>query len=81
MTVLQWAQTLASFGTFALFTITITNWLLKSWLKGYLHELKPNGGSSMKDTLNQISKDMTEQRVLIARLEGQFTQHIKELSD
>jgi hypothetical protein len=78
MTVLQWAQTLASFATFALFTITVTNWLLKSWLKGYLSELKPNGGSSMKDQLNQISRDVTEQKIAMARLEGRFTQHIEE---
>jgi hypothetical protein len=69
MTVLQWAQTLASFATFALFTITVTNWLLKSWLKGYLSEL------------NQISRDVTEQKISMARLEGRFTQHIEESSN
>jgi hypothetical protein len=42
--------------------------------------LKPNGGSSMKDQLNQISRDVTEQKISMARLEGRFTQHIEESS-
>ena len=34
----------------------------------------------MKDQLNQISRDVTENRVAMARLEGRFTQHIEESS-
>jgi hypothetical protein len=34
----------------------------------------------MKDQLNQISRDVTEQKISMARLEGRFTQHIEESS-
>jgi hypothetical protein len=33
-------------------------WAFKNWLKNYLQELKPNGGSSMADSVKRI-----EQRV------------------
>ena len=29
-------------------------WVLKNWLKNYLQELKPNGGSSMADSIKRI---------------------------
>jgi hypothetical protein len=47
-------------------------------IKHYLAELKPNGGSSMRDAINKIGTDMTEVRVSLARLEGRFDQHVEE---
>jgi hypothetical protein len=47
-------------------------------IKHYLAELKPNGGSSMRDAITKIGTDMTEVRVSLARLEGRFDQHIDE---
>lgn len=44
----------------------------------YLAELKPNGGSSLKDAVDRIAVDMTEVRVSLARLEGRFDQHVEE---
>jgi hypothetical protein len=44
----------------------------------YLAELKPNGGSSLKDAINGIASDMVEVRVSLARLEGRFDQHVEE---
>jgi len=29
-------------------------WAFKNWLKNYLQELKPNGGSSMADSVKRI---------------------------
>jgi hypothetical protein len=29
-------------------------WVFKNWLKNYLQELKPNGGSSMADSIKRI---------------------------
>ena len=29
-------------------------WIFKNWLKNYLQELKPNGGSSMADSIKRI---------------------------
>jgi hypothetical protein len=47
-------------------------------IKHYLAELKPNGGSSMRDAINKIGTDVTEVRVSLARLEGRFDQHVEE---
>ena len=47
-------------------------------IKHYLAELKPNGGSSLRDAINKIGTDITEVRVSLARLEGRFDQHIEE---
>ena len=38
--------------------VTAFGWVFKNWLKNYLQELKPNGGSSMADSVKRI-----EQRV------------------
>ena len=51
---------------------------IKWTIKHYLAELKPNGGSSLKDAVNRIANDVTELRVSVARLEGRFDQHIDE---
>ncbi len=29
-------------------------WVFKNWLKNYLQELKPNGGSSLADSVKRI---------------------------
>lgn len=51
---------------------------IKWTIKHYLNELKPNGGSSMRDAVNKIGTDITEMRVSLARLEGRFDQHVDE---
>jgi hypothetical protein len=51
---------------------------IKWTIKHYLNELKPNGGSSMRDAINKIGTDITEVRVSLARLEGRFDQHVEE---
>ena len=51
---------------------------IKWTIKHYLAELKPNGGSSMRDAVNKIGLDITEMRVSLARLEGRFDQHVEE---
>jgi glyoxylate utilization-related uncharacterized protein len=38
--------------------ISALAWVFKNWFKNYLQELKPNGGSSMADSVKRI-----EQRV------------------
>ena len=57
-------------------------------VKHFLSELKPNGGSSIKDTINQIQKDIgwlrldiTEVKENVAELRGSFNQHVKESVD
>lgn len=56
----------------------VTTLAIKWTIKHYLAELKPNGGSSMRDAINRIGADMTEVRVSLARLEGRFDQHVEE---
>jgi hypothetical protein len=34
--------------------ISAVAWIFKNWLKNYLQELKPNGGSSMADSVKRI---------------------------
>jgi hypothetical protein len=33
---------------------TAAAWVFKNWLKNYLQELKPNGGSSLADSVKRI---------------------------
>jgi pyrroloquinoline quinone (PQQ) biosynthesis protein C len=35
-------------------------WLVKHYFDDIRHELKPNGGSSLKDQVNRLEKDMQE---------------------
>ena len=74
MTVSDWAAlTSVIFGVGGV-TILGIKWTIKH----YLAELKPNGGSSMRDAVNKIGLDITEMRVSLARLEGRFDQHVIE---
>jgi hypothetical protein len=72
--------TILSFGGFIVarlvkgYTAEIVNTLVKD----YLSELKPNHGSSLKDDILCIKKDLGEIKVDLATLEGKFEQHIKE---
>ena len=50
--------------------ISALAWVFKNWLKNYLQELKPNGGSSMADSVKRI-----EQR--IDYLTEQMIDHLK----
>jgi hypothetical protein len=74
----------------------VISWIARAFLrkeiadirKNELSELKPNGGSSIKDTINQIQKeiswlrvDITEVKENVAELRGSFNQHIKESVD
>jgi hypothetical protein len=36
--------------------ISAVAWIFKNWLKNYLQELKPNGGSSMADSVKRIEE-------------------------
>lgn len=41
-------------GLTILFSIAV--WAFKNWLKNYLQELKPNGGSSLADSIKRIEE-------------------------
>lgn len=74
----------------------VIGWVARAYLRkeiadirgNELAELRPNGGSSMKDSINQIQQDiawlrvdLTEVKENLAELRGSFNQHIKESVD
>jgi hypothetical protein len=69
MSIADWATTISGFLAVVLAAAGAFRWLIKN----YLSEMKPNGGGSMRD-------DITEIKVLLAKLEGKFEQHIEEHS-
>jgi len=49
-------------------TVTTTLFLVLRWvIKSYLAELRPNGGSSMKDQLNRLEKRVDDLFILISK--------------
>lgn len=69
MSIADWATTISGFLAVLLAVGGVFRWLIKN----YLSEMKPNGGSSMRD-------DVTAIKVMLAKLEGKFEQHIEEHS-
>jgi hypothetical protein len=49
-------------------TLSATGLLVLRWvIKSYLQELKPNGGSSMKDQLNRLEARVDDLFILISK--------------
>jgi hypothetical protein len=69
MSISDWATTISGFLAVLLAVGAGFRWLIKN----YLSEMKPNGGGSMRD-------DVTAIKVMLAKLEGKFEQHIEEHS-
>jgi hypothetical protein len=57
-----------------------TTKIVNEIVKNYLSELKPNHGSSLRDDVIHIRKDLVNLKVDVASLEGKFDQHIIETS-
>jgi hypothetical protein len=72
MSPVEWAATLSGFVAVSIAFLTGVRWIVKS----YLIELKPNGGSSIKDTVNEIKDDIVEMRISVAKLEARFSDHL-----
>jgi len=54
MTANEWASIAVAIGTLIGFLVAGVRFLVKS----YLSELKPNGGSSVKDKINEINQQV-----------------------
>lgn len=86
MTLPELAGVLAAFSAVVTVIILIGGKVMKAQadtivnriVKDYLSELKPNGGSSLKDSIKRIESDVTDVKVDLSRLDGQFQQHIIE---
>ena len=66
MSINEWAA-IAAIITFILSAIAVS---FKLTIKYYLNELRPNGGSSIKDSINRIE-------MALARLECKFEKHFE----
>jgi hypothetical protein len=49
--------TLTSLSILAIIGVGV-RWIIRHYLKDILHEIKPNGGSSIKDQVNRLEKDI-----------------------
>lgn len=63
MTVVEWAGVAAALSTVISAYFIGLRWLVKHWL----NELRPNGGSSMKDQLNRLEKRVDELFIVISK--------------
>ena len=86
MDFLYWAEALAAFTVVLGAGGAIVGWIFKKYadslvnklVKDYLSELKPNGGSSLKDDVRELRKEVTNIRVDLSHLQGRFAQHLSE---
>jgi hypothetical protein len=86
MTAADWATTLSGFAATAAFIGIIGSWIMRAWMKNFLSELKPNGGSSIHDKVNleiipmlkDLRKDQMHIKEKVAKLEGRFEQHLDD---
>jgi hypothetical protein len=62
MTIAQWAGLIVSLISITIAYVGSIRWLVKH----YLNELKPNGGSSMKDSLNRLESRIDEIMLILA---------------
>ena len=64
MTISDWATTISGFLAVLIAIGGAFRWLIKN----YLSEMKPNGGSSMKDSINRLEQRVDEiYRILAER--------------
>jgi hypothetical protein len=64
MNIQQWAGLIVSILTIGAAFATLVRWLVKH----YLYELRPNGGSSIKDQVNRLEEKVdTLYQILIKR--------------
>ena len=87
MSLSDWATTLAGFTATAAFIGVIGSWVMRSWMRNFLLELKPNGGTSLNDKINleiiPMLKELRADQVIIgekvAKLQGRFEQHLDDV--
>jgi hypothetical protein len=63
MTALEWAGFAAGITTTLIGLLAGLRWLVKGWL----NELRPNGGDSLKDQVTRLEKRLDELFVVISR--------------
>jgi hypothetical protein len=63
MTALEWAGFAAGITTTLIGLLAGLRWLVKGWL----NELRPNGGDSLKDQVTRLEKRLDELFVVVSR--------------
>ncbi len=63
MTALEWAGFAAGITTTLIGLLAGLRWLVKGWL----NELRPNGGESLKDQVTRLEQRMDELFIVISR--------------
>jgi hypothetical protein len=63
MTALEWAGFAAGITTTLIGLLAGLRWLVKGWL----NELRPNGGDSLKDQVTRLEKRLDELFIVITR--------------
>jgi hypothetical protein len=63
MTALEWAGFFAGITTTFIGVLAGLRWLVRGWL----NELRPNGGSSMKDQLTRLEQRVDELFIVITK--------------
>ena len=63
MTALEWAGFAAGITTTLIGLLAGLRWLVKGWL----NELRPNGGESLKDQVTRLEKRLDELFIVISR--------------
>jgi hypothetical protein len=58
MSLEAWVGTIVGIITILSSVILGVKWLVKHYFNDIKHELKPNGGSSMKDQVNKLEKEI-----------------------
>ena len=75
MSIESWAALIVSICTIVAFAAGSIKWLVKH----YLQELRPNGGSSLKDSVNRLEKDVALLKDNMIREEREQDQIQKKL--
>jgi hypothetical protein len=64
MTIESWIGIVVGISTIITSAGLGVRWLVKHYFDEIKHELKPNGGSSLKDQVNRLEKDIKEAEIL-----------------
>lgn len=60
MTIQDWASFILTVLSILGILWVGARWVVKHYLKDIIHELKPNSGSSIKDQVTRLEKDITD---------------------
>ena len=60
MTIQDWASFILTILTILGILWVGARWIVKHYLKDIIHELKPNSGSSIKDQVTRLEKDICD---------------------